>query len=203
MVSVWASYNSELLGVRSGCLAGAQGEPPRSLALCWLWKIFYKTSRKDLLSTHHLGMDPPQNLCPQWLQWLGHLPHGPLGLFSNFTLRWDVDMLPYTYVTLSITLALWPSRISGYRTSLFYEDVTRSHLHSPAYWSRQALACNCKRTRSPHIPAVSSSSLSMCMGFFLFKKVSSLNMLVTSLQGQTLSFRLETHLLCQESTVFC
>lgn len=80
--------------------------------------------------------------------------------------------------------------------------MTRSHLHFPAHHrlSRLALLCSCKRTRSSNIPIVTSGSLSMSTSSFLPMKVSHLSMLVTPLQGQTLSFRLETHLLCREGT---
>lgn len=106
VVSVWVSYNSELLWARSGCLVEAGGEGSRCLALCWLWMIFYKPSRKDLLSVHQLGMDPPHHECPQEFQWLGHLHHGSLGLITAL-LHLDevlvccrIHTSPYTYWSL-------------------------------------------------------------------------------------------------------
>lgn len=48
-------------------------------------------------------------------------PWAPGANHSSFTPRRGVGMLLYTYITLDllITLALWPSRISGSFTSLF------------------------------------------------------------------------------------
>lgn len=84
--------------------------------------------------------------------------------------------------------------------------MTRSHLHFPAH-------CRLKQTGStlqlqedkitPHSPSEFRLPESVCVCSFLSVKVSHLSMLVTSLQGQTLSFRLETHLLCREGTVSC
>lgn len=208
VVSMWVSYNLEFLSVWSGCLVGAQREPSRSLALCWLWKIFYKPSRKDLLAVHHLGTDLLHRQCPQWFQWLGHLHHGPSGLVTVL-LQLDKVLVcrhiytsPYTY--WSLLLYVHP-RLLAPIYPCFWMMWPRpiSISQHTAGWNRQALLFSCKRTRSPHIPLVSSGSLSMCACSFLSLKVSHLSMLVTPLQGQMLSFRLETHLLCREGTVSC
>lgn len=50
---------------------------------------------------------------------------------------------------------------------------------------------------------MSSGSLSVCVHSFLSMKAPHLSMQVTSLQGQILSFRLETHLLCREGADSC
>lgn len=92
----WAcgvSYNSDLRWVWSVCLAGAWGEPSSSLALRWLSKIYCKPSRKDLLTVHHPGTDPPHHQVLQWSHRLGWFtPLAPGSNRSIFALRGGVGI---------------------------------------------------------------------------------------------------------------